>query len=570
MSDYKNHLNYKESGHLVKDEIVKLEGSNKVHFFKHDNVMDNLSIDVYTKVNKTGTKVTNFTVTKDNSKSWVSKMTFGSSVSSGVYYVSYYSKGDSNDADDINLLQDELSNINKFIDNSKMTVDDIERITNTRRHYPIMLEIPTYDNTKEAVHPDVLYIHNGFGSEKWRYWMAMTPLGGRDDQVENPSILVSHDGKIWDVPTGLTNPIVDTPPGDDNHNSDPCLEYYNGKLYLYYRETLKTASPRQQRIYLMKSSNGVDWSYPQTVLYDGTGNPEAMLSPTVRYLNGQFVMWYVEGKQSNSLKRRVSSDGEIWGSEYTCTTNGLPSGKVYWHIQVSKSIEGRLEMLLNSFPSNGYSGRLHYAYSYDEGKTWQTSSQFIDPLYPHEAQRFYRGTIRHVEGNPNLYEIWYSSLGEDNTYKISYMNAVRINEKLYPVSPSDRKYIFDAGLNVPDISAGTASFGRITVGGHTINGGKAPLNRITPLSGWYINPGMYLTYYKNGFDEVTLAGRILPGQTGDGTLLFTLPEGYRPYQDMIFRQRYGDVYVKADGDVVLYDFIERYVAIDGITFRTGI
>lgn len=469
----------------------------------------------------------------------------------------------------VDALNTKVVDVEKFADNSKLTVNDIERITNTRRHYPMLLDTPTYDGSGEVVHPDVEYIHEGFGRENWRYWQAMTPLTGRSDATENPSVLASHDGVVWVEPAVGVNPIVPKPStGSGDHNSDPCLVYLNGELIMYYRETRKSASPREQRIYYMKTTDGENWSTPEEVLFDGSGNPEGLMSPTVVIINGQFVMFYVSGKESNSLKRRTSSDGRSWSSPQTCTTVGMPANRVYWHIQVTPN-EDRLDMIFASYPVSGSTGWLHYGYSTDDGYTWQTGDPFVDQLYDNETQRFYRASMRPTYDNPNIYEIWYSALGESDAYRVAYMNAIRINNKLYPLSPSDKKYIFTASIGVPSVHARTGTFEKVTVGGQEIKGGKAPWVKANLQNGWTINPDMDVRFYKNGFDEVNLIGRILPGTTTDGTVLFTLPVGYRPIQDVMFRQRFGDVYVKADGQVQLYDFIERYVCLDGISFRTG-
>lgn len=475
----------------------------------------------------------------------------------------------SNVDNDFTAQGNSITALEKFTDNSKLTENDMQRITSTRRHYPMMLDTPTYEGSGEVVHPDVTYIPDGFGSQKWRYWMVMTPLPGRSDQFEDPSILVSHDGLTWDVPPGLTNPLVPSPGGSNDHNSDPCMLYLNGKLHLWYRETMKSVTPREQRIKYMTSTNGISWTTPQTAILDDSGNPEGLMAPTVIHKNGQFMMWYMDGKATDSLTKRTSTNGLNWSNPVKCSTTGMPSGRVYWHAQVNPNPDGRLDMIFASYPIDGSTGWLHYGYSFDDGKTWTTGPPFVDILYPHETQRFYRGCIRHVDENPNIYEIWYSSLGgASNAYRVSYMNAIRINNKLYPLSPSDRKYIFNSSIGVPSIHASTGAFQEITVAGQKVTGGKAPWVYASLLNGWKPNTDMEPRFYKNGFDEVNIAGRILPGTTSDGTTLFMLPEGYRPAYDMMFRQRFADVYCMKSGEVKVYGFGERYICLDGITYRT--
>src|SRR3954467_2218294 len=39
-------------------------------------------------------------------------------------------------------------------------------------HRPVLLNLETYEGTGQGCHPDVLYIAEGFGAGRWRYWMA--------------------------------------------------------------------------------------------------------------------------------------------------------------------------------------------------------------------------------------------------------------------------------------------------------------------------------------------------------------------------------------------------------------
>ncbi|MGP4063098.1 exo-alpha-sialidase [Halobacillus sp. H74] len=468
-----------------------------------------------------------------------------------------------NDVRDADIL-----NLEKFKDNSKITETEMQRITNTNRHYPVVLDTPTYDGSGEVVHPDAIYIHDGFGPELWRYWMVMTPLTGRDDQTEQPSILVSHDGVNWDVPSGAPEPLIASPGTNVDHNSDPCILHHNGQLWIWYRETMKSVTPREERIRLMTSTDGITWTAPQTVIGPDTTN--ALVSPTVVYRNGQFMMWLVND-YAGTLEKTTSTDGLSWSSFQSTTTTGMPSDRYYWHIHVSENPDGRLEMIYSSYNDGGTEGKIHYGYSLDDGDSWTTFPPFVDMLYPHEAQRLYRASMQTVDGNPNLYEIWYSSLGSpSNVYRVAYMNAIRINNRLYPLSPSDKKHIFNAGLSVTSVTAGSAAFQELSVGGKkfeppVIDPWKYLASNL--VNGWEEIGAMPLAYYKNSSQEVHLRGRVQNGTSTDGTVMFTLPSGYIPIASMIYRQRHADVYVESTGDVKIYNMSGSYVSMDGIVFR---
>jgi hypothetical protein len=123
-------------------------------------------------------------------------------------------------------------------------------------------QMPTYDGTGESVHPDVVHIPLGAGVGTKTHWLATTPYPSGNEELENPSILSANDMYNWGVPSGLTNPVIATPVGVGNNNSDCSLLYYGGEYYLYYREFYVTTIPDEERIYLVKSSDGVTWGSP--------------------------------------------------------------------------------------------------------------------------------------------------------------------------------------------------------------------------------------------------------------------------------------------------------------------
>src|SRR5439155_20610297 len=59
-------------------------------------------------------------------------------------------------------------------------------------HAPNPDTTPTYDGTGQVVEPDVIHVPRGWNG--YEYWMAVTPYPCGDESLENPSILVSHDG----------------------------------------------------------------------------------------------------------------------------------------------------------------------------------------------------------------------------------------------------------------------------------------------------------------------------------------------------------------------------------------
>lgn len=302
--------------------------------------------------------------------------------------------------------------------------------TNTT-HIAQKLDIPTYDGSGQAVHPDVLNIPGGFGADKWEYWMAFTPYPNTNDRLENPSILASHDGINWETPGALVNPVIPAPANTADYNSDPDLVFYNNQLYLFYRETKESVTPVEQRIYLVTSNNGEDWGVPTEVLF-GTGATDGLMSPAAIYDSG-FKLWIVDGW--GNLTKRTSTDGITWTDPVDCTTTGMPIGRDYWHINVVKN-GNRLDMLLTSSTgAGGADARMQYAYSYDDGLTWTTGDPVIQQTYNFESALQYRGSM--VQRDTYLYDVYYSAQSSDGTWSIALMRAVVLNDQFIPLYPSD-------------------------------------------------------------------------------------------------------------------------------------
>lgn len=99
-----------------------------------------------------------------------------------------------------------------------------------------LLDLSCTSGFGENVHPDVLYVPEGFGAGGWRYFMACTPLPQGVEYFENPEFLVSMDGLRWHVPNGGASPLVGAPDDWIGYNSDPALYLEDGELSLFYRD----------------------------------------------------------------------------------------------------------------------------------------------------------------------------------------------------------------------------------------------------------------------------------------------------------------------------------------------
>jgi hypothetical protein len=301
-------------------------------------------------------------------------------------------------------------------------------------HRPLLLNLETSDGSGQACHPDVAYIAEGFGADGWTYWMACTPYPYGNAGHENPELFASHDGLNWVVPAGLTNPLVPAPKTAGDHNSDPDILFCERELWLFYRETIRSKIPNENRIFLMKSRDGVHWSSRVEVLGDKTGRE--MLCPSVIHDGARFVMWTIEIVGGDcKIVRRYSENGVDWGEPATGTVSGLTASRQVWHIDVLQEI-GRLSaVVVSSVGAGGGQSRLHYAYSDDGGLNWLAGDFLLEQTYEFESDLQYRASLRKRE-EPQGYELWYSARNKKHMFSIAYIQLVRQRNKLLPILPS--------------------------------------------------------------------------------------------------------------------------------------
>jgi len=299
------------------------------------------------------------------------------------------------------------------------------------QHEPVQMNLPTYDGSGQTTHPDVVYVPGGFGTGNWSYWMVATPYTFDNYSVENPSLYVSNDGTHWVVPNGVTNPIVPLS-NSSSFNADPDMLYYQGQLWLYYKQN--SMDPFEYRVNLTRSSDGIHWSNPVTVLKTDRTEPlgDTITSPAITVNEQGFTMWYViHSTNANGIYKRTSSDGYNWSSSVATTLSGL-NGRVPWHLDVIHA-HGRYEMLLDSLPAPEQGGPylLQFGYSADGGNTWTFAPPFSDAIFDFERPYQYRGCLVLLAGDD--YQLWYGAKKDPTTWSTNYLKVRRIGEQLYPL-----------------------------------------------------------------------------------------------------------------------------------------
>ncbi len=215
------------------------------------------------------------------------------------------------------------------------------------------------------------------------------------------------------MPPGLTNPLVPNPA--DGHHCDTDGLVVNGEYLVYY--ILGGTSEHTSYVQLMRSTDGINWTGPQTVLTA----PDYLVSPTFLNEEGSIFCWYVDSPgcsaSSSTVHRRSSTDGVNWGSEVDVDM-GL-AGYVIWHFDIQRTPEG-YAMVIAAYPSGGSCGQcsLFFAGSTD-GLVWEVEPHPLltaNPLGWDNAE-IYRSTF--LINDEDL-RIWYSARNTNGSWWVGY------------------------------------------------------------------------------------------------------------------------------------------------------
>lgn len=291
------------------------------------------------------------------------------------------------------------------------------------------LTTPTYDSTGKAVHPTVCHVPGGFGGYEW--WMAMTPYAGGAQALENPSILASHDGLTWVVPSGLTNPIV-APLTEPDFNSDPYLVHHSGMLWCFYRSNIASFTPYTERLYYKTSTDGATWSAATLVLASDP-TVQRIVSPSVVHHGGVWHMWGVNFLPSPNVVLHWTSattpTNGAWSAADTCTIAGMPATYEPWHTDV---IRDGAEWVMTIHETVGGAtsagGYLHRAISTD-GIAWVSDANYLLRGCANNWDgSMYRGCLRPAAVNGGRgYRLWYSALSSALDWRIGHSTVTLRN-----------------------------------------------------------------------------------------------------------------------------------------------
>lgn len=327
--------------------------------------------------------------------------------------------GNVNDATTASLIRnqesDTHSELSAAIDDSAiartpMSLVDVNEMVVQRAASPLVT--PTYDGTGQTVHPDVIFIPGGWGG--YAYWMGITPYPDGVDTTENPSILASHDGTIWEVPAGLTNPIAMPVSGfwpDPDLTFDPIKR----RLYLVWLGH-----------YVAWSDNGTDWTAPLMLVSGVQGTGE--VSPAVvRETSTEYRMWSVQrvdGGATNKIWHRsgASMENPISGWQNTkveCTFTP-PPGKEPWHIDVQKTGSTYLAAIACCDAETSGANTVLYLATSSNGFDWEFGTKPALAGHPGgwDETNIYRATLLPSNGSGGVVaDLWYSARSKGGQWR---------------------------------------------------------------------------------------------------------------------------------------------------------
>jgi hypothetical protein len=163
----------------------------------------------------------------------------------------------------------------------------------------------------------------------------------------------------------------------------------------------------------VKSSDGIKWSSPQTVIDWDLSNYELMLSPSVvRMSDNLYYLWMTNGY--DAAFRYTSTDGINWTAREQINTPDYA-----WHMNVKYIPEKSEYWMLYNYPAQH--GMLKFARSTD-GMNWTT--------YPNAVMmsstsgwdtNLYRSTFVY-DNTTSQFKIWYSAYTDEQIWHIGYVN----------------------------------------------------------------------------------------------------------------------------------------------------
>ena len=239
-----------------------------------------------------------------------------------------------------------------------------------------LVAVPSPYTPAHTLHFSPWYFKDGFNG--WKYWMAFTPYPDSDPVSENPCLVVSNDGRTWQVPSGVTNPIFAKPAGASAYNADTDLYWDSvGSQFVLVWKTAAELSGSDCALFVSTSPDGITWS-ARTRIWTGVVGLTEIASPSIWY-NDTTAKWEIHGHRIDAASPfpfvKITSNSLLsgWDTSSTALTMAEPSGRTWWHSSVRRLPGGVIVGIVqdNSGVAGG-SGNMYSVYSAD-GSTFYTA-----------------------------------------------------------------------------------------------------------------------------------------------------------------------------------------------------
>lgn len=289
-------------------------------------------------------------------------------------------------------------------------------LTATARNAPAPLPTPVPAVGSELVHPSVFHKEGGWNG--FPYWMAVTPYGGSQAEVENPSLYCSPDGVTWSVPKGVTNPLVPRPREPRRYNSDPHLaQGPDGSLLLFFRTA---GGDRGDTLFLMSSRDGAAWTSPKKIL-EVPLEDERQLSPAVFQDGNLWVMYYVDASAyPYTVRRRTAAKPQgPWSPPREVAGVAAPGDRMLWHLDAFKDGEDTVLLLdATAIYRTQEGGELFIATSRDGLAFRQAGKPLLAGSGGWDRSIYRSCCLPLLREGRKVYTLWYSAWGPDLGWRL--------------------------------------------------------------------------------------------------------------------------------------------------------
>lgn len=281
---------------------------------------------------------------------------------------------------------------------------------------------PTYDGAGQAVHPAIVDLGAGSTWNSYRYWLCYTPYPNGNADYENPQIMASNDGATWETPPGLTNPIVESPPGVVYGDSDLILGQ-DDVMYCVWLDT-------NDAVMEQHSSDGATWSSPAS-LFAVTGEG----SPTVLWNGSEYELYtFRVSPTPNDMRKRTCAT--VTGTWSSPTEHSLPviAGREMWDFEII--FDAGTYHGFFTYTQAGTSGTntvCYYGTSAD-GETWDMDGvALLNPSTESgwNDKRIYRSSgVKTADG----FDLWYSATASPEVWRIGFTEVVPYSAPVPPTA----------------------------------------------------------------------------------------------------------------------------------------